>query len=462
MNKNNEVEKIIKFIKEIKNKSNNIKESIIFNSQSVCNNKILILTKTSKDKIYKYINEAIKKNIRGVVLCNRIEKKMIHKNIPILYTQLVSSNLNFFLEKIYDYPLKDKIVVGVTGTDGKTSTVNFLAQALSNKILDKKVGIISSLGNGIYPKLSSTKYTTPRSDLLYRYFSIFKKNNVDIVIIECSSHALSQGRLNNIDFDYSIYTNITSDHLDYHKTIDRYVKSKLKLMNKTKKTIYINKNCQTLKEIKINKNLEIIKYNLTEKKRENLKTILAPIDLISLFLKRVFDINKNIINKILLQLKPIKGRFTYISKSNKKIIIDSAHTPASLESIMKNIVSTSEYKKESFKIITVFGCGGERDKSKRKIMGHVASKYSDVIYLTNDNPRHENPLFIIKEISDGISSNVKCSIIPDRKKAIKEALSHSNRNHLVLITGKGDEKYIEQKSKKIPHNDIKYVKMLLR
>ena len=231
---------------------------------------------------------------------------------------------------------------------------------------------------------------------------------------------------------------------------------------KTTKNTFINSDCKNLNKIKKKKNINIIKYKYIDKNRKKLKEKLFPKDLITKYLNKNFDVSTISIKKILNALKPLKGRNTFISKSNKKIIIDSAHTPASFKNILKYIRSVEEFKKKSLKLITVFGCGGDRDKTKRKKMGTIASKYSDHIYLTNDNPRQEDPMNIISQITQGIIDKSNVTVTLDRKLAIKKALSKATKRHLVLISGKGDEKYIEEMSKKVPHNDIKYVKMLLR
>ncbi len=457
-----ELVKIKNFIIKITKKKNNLYNHLVFSSKSSCKNKILILTKVKNDHLYNYINEAIKKNIIAIITDNKIDIRKLNTDIPLLYAKNLSTNLNILLDDLYSYPLKDKILIGVTGTDGKTSTVNYLAQCLSNKQLKERVGIISSLGNGIYPSLKKTSYTTPPSHILYKYFKDFYQNRIDIIIIECSSHGLEQGRLNNIDFNTSIYTNITSDHLDYHVTKSKYIEAKLKLMKQTSESIYINNDCMTLNRIKKRRNVNFVKYHFTEKKKIKLKDKIYPKDLITKYLYNNYDLSQESLLAILDKMKPIKGRYTYVSKLNKKIIIDSAHTPASFENILKYIRSVEEFKKKSLKLITVFGCGGDRDKTKRKKMGTIAGKYSDHIYLTNDNPRQENPLDIISQISQGIKNKSIMTISLDRKLAIKKALSHATKRHLVLISGKGNEEYIEEMSKKIQHNDIKYVKMLLR
>ena len=462
MKSNSEINRIIKFIINIINSENNLSKHLVFSSKSICKNKILILSKVKQRNIYHYVNEAIDNNIKAIVTCNKIDLKKISKEIPILYTKILESNINLLLSHIYSNPLKDKHIIGVTGTDGKTSTVNYLAQSLSNNIINKKVGIISSYGNGIYPKLFKNAYTTPPPNILFKYFEKFNKENVDIIIIECSSHGLDQGRVNNINFDSSIFTNITSDHMDYHKTMKNYIDSKLKLIKQTTKNTFINSDCKNLNKIKKKKNINIIKYKYIDKNRKKLKEKLFPKDLITKYLNKNFDVSTISIKKILNALKPLKGRNTFISKSNKKIIIDSAHTPAALESILKNIRSTDQFKNDSLKLILVFGCGGDRDKYKRKKMGEIANKYSDFIYLTNDNPRSENPMKIINQISKGIINKNILTIFPNRRLAIKRAISSATKKHLVLISGKGDEDFIEESSNKIPHNDIKYVRMLLR
>ena len=173
--------------------------------------------------------------------------QIVPDDLPIHVSKFLINDLNIFLSNIYNKPLNGKKVIGVTGTDGKTSMIHLLAQSYIK--LGKKVGVISTEGNGIYPILKKTSYTTPRNDLLFKFFDLFDKKSIDIILIECSSQGLHQGRLNYIDFDISLVTNITRDHLDYHKNYLNYIKSKCILLNMTKKSNFLNKDCKNNNQI---------------------------------------------------------------------------------------------------------------------------------------------------------------------------------------------------------------------
>ena len=235
---NSDIKYIIKFTQDIKPKLVNFKKIFSFNSKDHCKNKILVLINPSKKKIYDYINEAIDNGIIGLIITTTIDTNLLKKNIPVLKSKYLNDNLNIFLDYLYNKPLKNKKIIGVTGTDGKTSTCHFIADSLTS--LGKKVGIISTEGNGVYPRLKHIGYTTPRNDLLYKEFDNFNIKKVDVIIIECSSQGLDQGRLNHIVFNDSIVTNLNKDHIEYHKTFKNYAKSKQKLLDMTIGNIFIN------------------------------------------------------------------------------------------------------------------------------------------------------------------------------------------------------------------------------
>lgn len=464
------IEYILNFTKKIKPKIINLKKIFSFSSKDICKNKIFILTISSDKNIYRYANEAIKKGAIGLITTVPINKKLLINNIPVLYNNYLYSNLNKFLDYLYDEPLKGKNIIGITGTDGKTSTCHILANSLSK--LGEKVGIISTEGNGIYPYLKSSGYTTPRGDILYKSFDNFRKNNVNTIIIECSSQGLDQGRLDNIIFNEAIVTNLNKDHIEYHKTFKNYAQSKLKLLTMTKGNIYLNKNCQnsisnfgSIKKSKTilynskSDNTKVNKLLGLNSKTEDIIMQYNKALLYKFLQKRDYSLKK--IKTILdTKIKNVKGRmnFFYDKKKGVAYIIDYAHTEYALSLLLRyaKTISTKSF------LISVFGCGGNRDRGKRFKMGMIAKKYSDKIILTDDNPRNENSLDIINDIHKKIKDKSNIFVIPDRKKAIKAAYSMSTKDCIVVIAGKGNEDYITYNNKRVGHNDINYLKTLMR
>ena len=466
MNNNNiEIDKILNFAKNILDIKKATLSHFIFHTDEICKDKILVLSKFTLDNFEKYIRVAHKKGIKGVVVDIKITDINLTQNIPIFYSKYLHDNLNLFISYMHKNPLSGMKVIGITGTDGKTSLAHLLAQTYT--LIGKKVGLISTEGNGVYPRITKSIYTTPRSDLLFNFFSSFKIEFVDIIIIEASSQGLDQGRLDHISFDISIITKVSKDHLDYHKTHASYLRSKSILLNMTKKMIFINQDCKNSRKIiKMASSEAKVNYYNTVYNADGHKTKLFNntatkynLSMIYSLLKQSRMQDKEIIS-IFEKLKPIKGRLNIFSKKKfSKFIIDYAHTPDSMKILLEDIHAI--YSKNMNKIIIVFGCGGDRDKSKRLQMGKIADKYCDVIILTDDNPRKENPQKIIDEISRGITNKNKLFTIPKRKDAIKKSIKISQKNDIVMILGKGNENTINYGDSSIEHNDIKYLSYLL-
>jgi len=461
---NIETKNIFKFLKKVLNKQKVHISDIIFHSDDACNSKVLILTRCSSKNIEKYIDLANIKGIKGIIIDKKISKIFISRNIPVLISPYLNKNLNIFLSELYNYPLKGKKIVGITGTDGKTSMIHMLAQAY--KLLGKKVGIISTEGNGIYPNFKKSIYTTPRNDLLYKCFHHFNNKSVDIIIIESSSQGLDQGRLDHINFDVSMITNITRDHLDYHKTHLSYIKSKCILLNQTQKVIFLNKDCKNNKKVqeitstKAKYKFFDKEYKISGHKSKLLNNTSAKYNFSLLYsvLKYIRITDEDII-KIFEKIKPIPGRNNIFKQKNSAMfIVDYAHTNSAFTSLLDDI--SKMYKKPSNYLTVVFGCGGDRDIHKRLEMGKTADKYCDYIILTDDNPRNEKSMKIISDISKGISEKHKIINLPNRKLAIKKSIKISSKNDIVIIAGKGNEDTINYNSSIVKHNDIKYLEYL--
>jgi UDP-N-acetylmuramoyl-L-alanyl-D-glutamate--2,6-diaminopimelate ligase len=332
-------------------------------------------------------------------------------------------------------------IIGITGTNGKTTTA-FLIGFILDK-LGYRVGVQGTEGFYINSKQIDEKTLTTPSILttishLYKY-------KLDFLVMEVSSHAISQKRIEGLNFDCKIFTNISQDHLDYHKSMDEYQRIKesffqdegLKIINgdeninfnKLNSFIYSKKDFHLLKNPKLVG--EFNKYNL-----------LAGIKCLNTLLNRD-------VTDIAMKFEGVKGR---MERVNKNIIIDFAHTPDG----MKKVLSAIKGEK-----IVVFGAGGDRDKSKRVLMGEIADKYASKIIITNDNPRSEEPILIANDISKGIK-NSDFEIILDRKEAIKKAITQLKENQNLMILGKGDEKFIQIGNEKIEFNDRITVEKILK
>lgn len=377
----------------------------------------------------KYIDDAI----------NNGFKKIIVSKSKFKAVKSTRKYLEKYLKKYYYKQIKDIILIGVTGTNGKTSTSYLIYQALN--LAGIKCSYIGTIGFYLENDIKKLNNTTP--DICDLYEMIIESINCGCkaVVMEVSSHALKLGRVNTLKFDYAILTNITEDHLDFHKTYKDYYKTKTSIFKKLKKK------GTKISDIKI-ENYDINKdyfkynnkiYNTKIKGEYNIKNIIPSIIILD---KMNIDSRK-----IIPQLCLPPGRMQIIKFKNNNIIIDYAHTPDAMEKIISTVKIMDHNK-----IITIFGCGGNREKEKRPKMGEIASLLSDYVILTNDNPRDENPKEIIREIKQNMNNNYK--IIYDRKKAIQEGIKMLKENDVLLILGKGHEEYQIIDNKKIFFSDL--------
>ena len=459
---------------------------ISFNSSKVKKNNIFFAIKGSSVDGNDYIEDAIKKGANIVITEKKISKK---KNIIILHSSNVRKLLAEVSYKILEK--KPKKLLAVTGTNGKSSIADFYYQILN--LNSKKVASIGTIGVKYKDKKKTLSNTTLDPIQLSSILKNLKKQKIEYVIMEASSHGLKQNRLDGLSFDIGIFTNISHDHLDYHKNMKNYLKSKLYLFEqliKKKGNIITDANIPQSNQIKkiskkkkINLNLifnkkkgiELISHKFEKEKqileiKFNNKKYIIELNLIGKIqikniLMAILAANKSglkfqkIIN-IIKKIKPVEGRLEKIGKikNNSKVILDYAHTPAALELALLNLREQFPFSK----INLVFGCGGNRDLKKRSKMGMIAEKYSNKIYLTDDNPRSENPSKIRKDIKKGIK-NAKVNEIPNRKMAIHQAINDLNTGDLLLVAGKGHEKTQDYGKKEFFFSDqkiiIKFIKL---
>ena len=465
--------KIIKIKKIYNFKKNNFFTSITSNSKFTNKNKIFIYDKNSKTKI-KYIKEAISNKVPAIIT-NKYFKFI---SVPQFLVTDINLQTELLLKNIYKK--KPNQTIAITGTNGKTSVVWYISKILT--LLNYNNSTVGTLG--YYKnskKINEVGLTTPAYEELYKYGSSYK-NEDNVYIFEASSHAIDQNRLRNYPINIAAITNISKDHLDYHKNISNYKKTKVKLftkylskdgyaiinsriknssdlgkklLNNKFKVIYFGKNF-----IHFNKEDNIISLNIDKKKYKIKKLkLINDIELENLecAIACCFALNIKINNiiPILSKITNPPGRMQSLNYHKKKsnIIIDYAHTPDALK---RTLISL---KKKDKRPVLLFGCGGERDKSKRKTMGLIAKKFASRVYITDDNPRNESPLIIRKNILKYCTNGIE---IPNRKKAIKKAINDLKLNEILLIAGKGHEKVQIIKNKKYKFDDLAIVKNIIK
>ena len=338
-------------------------------------------------------------------------------------------------------------IIGVTGTNGKTTTC-FLTYQMLNK-LGIKTAYIGTIGFYVENEVYELPNTTPEITEIYSMLTTALEKGCKAVVMEVSSHALSFKRVEGLSFTIEAFTNLTEDHLDYHKTMENYLKAKLLILDYLKDTgTIIVKNYKTIGFTK--SDYEVISYESTDsgtiinfKYHEknlsvttnlrgkfnvyNYMTALAIINTYGIDIQKIFDITKDVF--------PPKGRCEQIKVRDAEAVIDYAHTPDAVEKIINSFLENKKGK-----IITIVGCGGDRDPKKRPIMGNVATQKSDYVIFTNDNPRTEDPKIIMDNIISGVHKT-NYEIIFDRKEAINKGLEMLNKNDTLLILGKGHEDY---------------------
>ncbi|MDQ7033020.1 MAG: UDP-N-acetylmuramoyl-L-alanyl-D-glutamate--2,6-diaminopimelate ligase [Desulfonauticus sp.] len=388
------------------------------------------------------------------------------------------------LAKNFYFPEGQHIkLVGITGTNGKT-TVCFLLEQLLKKA-GFKVGLIGTIYIKWMEQKIDATMTTPDCLTLYHLLAQMQKKGVEVVVMEVSSHALDQDRIADLQFEVGIFTNLTQDHLDYHKNMEHYFLAKQKLFTHYSKSAIINGDCAWGKQLISslrnkpiitygfeNKNqLQIIQYKLTLKGfRANILVDGEELEICSNLPGRY-----NLLNllasigggkslgltkadfKLLEQCAPPPGRMELVpNKQGLSIIIDYAHTPDALANVCQALAELKQGK-----LVVVFGCGGNRDKQKRPLMAREVAKYADLAIVTTDNPRFEEPESIIADILPGFPPGFNYNVVVDRKKAILQALQLIKKGDVLLIAGKGHENYQEIQGKKIFFSDKKIVEEAL-
>ncbi len=422
-----------------------------------------------------YVKQAINNGAVAVV---------VEEFLDINITQVKVNNVRKHIAKVcsnfYNNPDKELKIIGISGTNGKTTSSYILQNIL--KVADKKVGVIGTNAVMIGDIFFRATLTTPDPIELFDIFSKMKNAGVEYVVMEVSAHAIDLYKVWGVTFEVGLFTNLTRDHLDYFGNMTRYKETKMRFFCKDycKKCVFnIDDNagkeffdrCDTIKftygllspadafainiklslgqsKFVVNADDEIMYIESSLVGKFNVYNILGVI-----MVAKILGVESDQIVSGIFTLPSVDGRFNLYKVGTKNIVVDFAHTPDGIENVLRTARSITNGD-----IITVFGCGGNRDKGKRPLMGSVASKYSSKVYLTSDNPRFENPLEIINDIKQGCPEAI---VIENRKEAIITAISESANGSLIMILGKGAEDYQDIGGIKHPYTDKSVVEELM-
>lgn len=449
-------------------------KGITCNSKEIKKGYLFIAIKGNVFNGNDYIDEAFYKKA-SFVISDSVSKDKVLKveNIKELKSKL------FY--HFYGYPQNKLKIIGVTGTNGKTSCA-YILYSLLNKLNSKAMylGTLGVYDNEYYRCLDNT---TPDCDILAEEFYKAVKRKTKYVIMEVSSHSLSLNRVDMINFDGAIFTNLTHEHLDYHITMANYLLAKQQLFNNLKEDSFaiVNYDDKYHYEIERYCKAKIIHYGL-EKNNYKISNILRGLDGISFDLGFYKDIKSKLlgvinvynlsasfltmielgfkeedIKKTIDEIDTINGRLEKIYNDNYCVILDYAHTPDAMEKVLIEIKPLATNR-----LIVLFGCGGNRDTSKRPLMGDIATTYADVCYITSDNPRFEDPMLIIKDILKGCKNEKKIVIEENREIALRKALAEIQCGDILMILGKGHEEYQIIGSEHIECSDKKMVQKWLQ
>ena len=455
---------------------------ITFDSREVKDETLFIAIKGHNFDGHNYINQATE-NGASVVVCENLPVNYKKSNAVYICVKSSKEALSIIASNFFDNPSSRIDLIGVTGTNGKT-TISSLLYNLFNE-LKFESGLISTISINYRNYTENSKNTTPDPITINFHLSEMIKKQIKVCFIEVSSHGIYQKRVEGISFKGMIFTNLTHDHIDYHSSFRDYRDTKKLVFDSLSKNSFalINSDDKNAKYMVQNTKANVFTYSLKLKSNFSCKIIEQQLDgmllsidnseiwtkLIGKFnasnilaiysIGRLYNIDKINMLTIISKLESVKGRLqSFLSDNKVTVIIDYAHTPDAIENVISTI---NNIKKSNQNLITVIGCGGDRDKDKRPIMGKISSDLSSKVIFTSDNPRSEDPKSIINDMIQGVSNfnSNKISIELERKKAIRKAKENSNEGDIVLIAGKGHEDYQElSKNKKIYFDDLKIAK----
>lgn len=457
---------------------------ITHDSRQVKKGYLFVAVQGHKIDGHDFLTEAIEKGATALVVEKKIE---LASRIPQIIVTNTRSALAVMSNRFYGEPSSRMTVIGITGTNGKTTT-----SYLTKSIIDasgNETGLIGTIQYQIGRRVIPAQETTPESVELHRYFAEMLKSGISYAVIEVSSHALSQHRVEGVCFRSAIFTNLSVEHLDYHTNIRNYRAEKLKLVRGLGPDGFaiLNADDNASKHFAACTKARIVWYGIKKKNADVTAEILQagvtttrvllnspwgkiPIDLNLIGKHNVYNALAAAANGLALgftidtvktgieSLPAVPGRLEKIEcGQDYPVYVDFAHTHQALQVVLRTLQEVTKGR-----IILVFGCGGDRDRKKRPKMGHIAEKYADLFWITSDNPRSEDPNTIISEIQKGITKKACFRVQADRKTAIEEALSEAKKGDVVIIAGKGHEQNQIVKGVTISFDDREVVRKILQ
>jgi UDP-N-acetylmuramoyl-L-alanyl-D-glutamate--2,6-diaminopimelate ligase len=425
---------------------------------------------------HQFVQQAYNQGCRIFVVQEKVE---LPEHATIILVSNTSEALGLMACNYYGNPSKKLKLIGITGTNGKTTTTTLLFNLFMN--LGYKAGLISTVVNKIGTEVIPSTHTTPNPVELNQLLDKMVNAGCEYCFMEVSSHAVHQHRIAGLDYKIAVFTNITHDHLDYHNTFAEYIRVKKAFFDGLSRDSFALTNADDKNGMVMLQNTIAKKHSFALKTPADFKGkvienalsgLVMTINNTEVYSRLVGDFNAyNLLAvfgvasilgieelevlRVLSNLESVEGRFQYLRSTNGiTAIVDYAHTPDALENVLKTIRGI---RKGSEQVITVVGCGGDRDKTKRPKMASIAAEMSDKVILTSDNPRTENPATILEEMEAGLDENqqLKSLTIQDRKQGIKTAISLANSGDIILIAGKGHEKYQEIMGVRHDFDDLK-------
>lgn len=459
-------------------------KNVTIDSRNVIPGSCFIALKGTKTDGQAFINSAVESGAVAIV-CESIPDAM-QEGVVYIQVENAAEAAGYISHNFYGEPSLKLKLIGVTGTNGKTTVVTLLWKLFNS--LGYKSGLISTVQNQIGEKVVAATHTTPDAVTINALLKQMTDEGCEFVFMECSSHAIHQHRITGLQFAGALFTNITHDHLDYHKTFDEYIRVKKSWFDKLPSSAFAISNADDKRGAVMLQNTNAKKYlyslrTMTDFKGKILDNSLEGLHMTvndkEVYFRLIGEFNAynllavygtavclgedmDTVLQLLSSMDGAEGRFDYMVSKKEKItgIVDYAHTPDALLNVLATI---KKLRKGNEQIITVVGCGGDRDKTKRPVMAEVACEYSDKVIFTSDNPRTEDPQEILKDMQAGVNAVTKKKVIsiPDRKEAIKTAVSLAGTEDIVLVAGKGHEKYQEIKGVKYDFDDKKILNEML-
>jgi UDP-N-acetylmuramoyl-L-alanyl-D-glutamate--2,6-diaminopimelate ligase len=454
---------------------------ITYDSRKVRPGYVFVAIRGYKQDGHKFVPDAIKNGAVAVIAEHRPH---FIENLAIVTVKNSRKALSEAAASYYGYPFKRLKVIGVTGTNGKTTTTYLIKQTLEKA--GYKVGLIGTVANMIGERVIPAERTTPESSDVFKLFAQMADESVSHVVMEVSSHSVELYRVHNIEFETGLFTNLTQDHLDFHGSMDKYFEAKRKMFSQCNKAV-VNVDDSYGKRLAESLEIPCVSYsisNTSDVRAQNIKYSLNGVEFDMKMQEGTTDIKLSIpgrfsvynalaascaclslgipietVKTALAETKGVPGRFEVVDEGmDFSVVVDYAHTPDGLINILSSAREVTQNR-----LITVFGCGGDRDKTKRPIMGRIGVELSDICIITSDNPRSENPEAIIEDIVKGAAeADGNYVSITDRKAAIEHAIKLAKPGDMIVIAGKGHETYQIIGNNVLPFDDRKVAREILR